>query len=64
MTLKEAGLELGLIDEATFDRVVKPEDDGRALKLQVHANAEIVDPGIFAAEQLSRGSCGPSSLRR
>jgi fumarate hydratase, class II len=24
-TLKEAGLELGLIDEATFDRVVKPE---------------------------------------
>ena len=25
MTLKEAGLELGLVDEATFDRVVKPE---------------------------------------
>jgi fumarate hydratase class II len=25
-TLKEAGLELGLVDEATFDRVVKPED--------------------------------------
>jgi fumarate hydratase class II len=25
LTLKEAGLELGLIDEATFDRVVKPE---------------------------------------
>jgi fumarate hydratase class II len=24
-TLKEAGLELGYIDEATFDRVVKPE---------------------------------------
>jgi fumarate hydratase class II len=24
-TLKEAGLELGLVDEATFDRVVKPE---------------------------------------
>src|SRR5690606_33223358 len=24
-TLKEAGLELGLIDEATFDRVVRPE---------------------------------------
>jgi fumarate hydratase class II len=24
-TLKEAGLELGLIDEETFDRVVKPE---------------------------------------
>ncbi|MFL6847386.1 MAG: class II fumarate hydratase [Sphingomicrobium sp.] len=25
-TLKEAGIELGLVDEATFDRVVKPED--------------------------------------
>src|SRR5919112_4619867 len=25
LTLKEAGLELGLIDEETFDRVVKPE---------------------------------------
>ena len=25
MTLKEAGLDLGLVDEATFDRVVKPE---------------------------------------
>jgi fumarate hydratase class II len=25
LTLKEAGLELGLIDEVTFDRVVKPE---------------------------------------
>ena len=25
MTLKEAGLELGLVDEETFDRVVKPE---------------------------------------
>ena len=25
-TLKEAGLELGLVDEATFDRVVKPEN--------------------------------------
>jgi fumarate hydratase class II len=24
-TLKEAGLELGLVDEATFDAVVKPE---------------------------------------
>jgi fumarate hydratase class II len=24
-TLKEAGLELGLVDEPTFDRVVKPE---------------------------------------
>ena len=24
-TLKEAGLELGLVDEATFDRVVIPE---------------------------------------
>jgi fumarate hydratase, class II len=24
-TLKEAGVELGLVDEATFDRVVKPE---------------------------------------
>ena len=24
-TLKEAGMELGLVDEATFDRVVKPE---------------------------------------
>jgi fumarate hydratase class II len=24
-TLKEAGIELGLVDEATFDRVVKPE---------------------------------------
>ena len=24
-TLREAGLELGLVDEATFDRVVKPE---------------------------------------
>jgi fumarate hydratase class II len=26
MTLKEAGLDLGLVDEATFDRVVKPEN--------------------------------------
>lgn len=25
MTLKEAGLDLGLVDEATFDRVVKPD---------------------------------------
>jgi fumarate hydratase class II len=25
LTLKEAGLELGLVDESTFDRVVKPE---------------------------------------
>ena len=25
LTLREAGLELGLVDEATFDRVVKPE---------------------------------------
>ncbi|MDP8993796.1 MAG: class II fumarate hydratase [Pseudomonadota bacterium] len=25
LTLKESGLELGLVDEATFDRVVKPE---------------------------------------
>ncbi len=25
MTLKEAGLDLGLVDETTFDRVVKPE---------------------------------------
>jgi fumarate hydratase class II len=25
MTLKEAGVDLGLVDEATFDRVVKPE---------------------------------------
>jgi len=24
-TLREAGLELGLVDEETFDRVVKPE---------------------------------------
>ena len=24
-TLREAGLELGLVDEATFDRVVRPE---------------------------------------
>ena len=24
-SLKEAGLELGLVDEATFDRVVRPE---------------------------------------
>jgi fumarate hydratase class II len=26
MTLREAGLELGLVDEATFDRVVRPEN--------------------------------------
>jgi fumarate hydratase, class II len=26
MTLKESGLDLGLVDEATFDRVVKPEN--------------------------------------
>ncbi len=26
MTLKEAGLDLGLVDEETFDRVVKPEN--------------------------------------
>ncbi|MGH6782961.1 MAG: class II fumarate hydratase, partial [Sphingomonadaceae bacterium] len=25
LTLKQAGLALGLVDEATFDRVVKPE---------------------------------------
>ena len=24
-TLKEAGIELGLVDDATFERVVKPE---------------------------------------
>jgi fumarate hydratase class II len=26
LTLKEAGLALGLVDEATFDRLVRPED--------------------------------------
>lgn len=26
LTLKQAGLELGLVDEATFDRLVRPED--------------------------------------
>ena len=26
LTLKQAGLELGLVDEATFDRVVRPEE--------------------------------------
>lgn len=26
LTLKEAGLALGLVDEATFDRIVRPED--------------------------------------
>jgi len=26
LTLKEAGIELGLVDEAAFDRVVIPED--------------------------------------
>ena len=26
LTLKEAGVELGLVDEATFERVVKPEN--------------------------------------
>jgi fumarate hydratase class II len=25
LTLKQAGIELGLVDEATFDRVIKPE---------------------------------------
>ena len=25
LTLKQAGLKLGLVDEATFDRVVRPE---------------------------------------
>ncbi len=25
LTLKQAGLDLGLVDEATFDRVVRPE---------------------------------------
>jgi fumarate hydratase class II len=25
LTLRQAGLELGLVDEATFDRVVRPE---------------------------------------
>jgi fumarate hydratase class II len=25
-TLKQAGLDLGLVDEATFDRLVRPED--------------------------------------
>jgi len=25
MTLREAGLDLGLVDEETFDRLVKPE---------------------------------------
>jgi fumarate hydratase class II len=25
LTLKEAGLELGLVDQETFDRVVRPE---------------------------------------
>ncbi len=31
LTLKEAGLELGLVDAATFDRVVRPGDDGVTL---------------------------------
>ena len=26
LTLREAGTELGLVDEETFDRVVKPEN--------------------------------------
>ena len=26
LTLKEAGLALGLVDAATFDRVVRPEE--------------------------------------
>ena len=26
MTLKEAGMALGLVDAATFDRLVRPED--------------------------------------
>jgi fumarate hydratase, class II len=26
LTLKQAGLALGLVDEATFDRLVRPED--------------------------------------
>ncbi len=30
-TLKQAGLKLGLIDEATFDRVVRARDDGGAI---------------------------------
>ena len=26
LTLREAGLALGLVDEATFDRLVRPQD--------------------------------------
>jgi fumarate hydratase class II len=26
LTLREAGLELGLVDDATFDRLVRPEN--------------------------------------
>ena len=68
LTLKEAGLELGLVDEETFDRVVKPENDARAL------NATTKAPGSAAfqdcrsrgspSRRAGRGSCEPSSPRR
>ncbi len=62
LTLKEAGLELGLVDEATFDRVVKPEDDARALEREVQPYAEIVDAGVFLPEQLRVAHVHPARL--
>ena len=59
-TLKEAGLELGLVDEATFDRVVKPEKMIGALKREIDPHAEIVDPGVLLAEELGMAHVDPA----
>ena len=42
LTLKEAGIDLDLVDEETFDRVVKPEDMVRRRRRLKHTDS---DPG-------------------
>ena len=61
-TLKEAGLELGLVDAETFDRVVKPENDDRPLKGEVEPHAEVVDPRVLLPEQLRVAHVHPARL--
>ena len=59
-TLQEAGLELGLVDEATFDRVVKPEKMIGALK-GVGMKA-LVPFALFALAGCAAMGQGPTTL--
>ena len=61
-TLKEAGLELGLVDEATLRPGRQAGDDGRPLKREVQPHAEIVDSGVLPAEQLGVAHVHPARL--